>query len=102
MELKSIPSRLECLPIELLGIIVSSISESTDLISLSCVNRLLRRLCVPLLFQYLSVGFSTVGLDRLLMVSRSYLAPYVKTISYEASALVDPREFPACIAEGNL
>jgi hypothetical protein len=37
----------------------------------------------------------------MLKVSRSYLAAYVKKISYEASALIDPREFPACIAEGN-
>ncbi|KAF7177428.1 hypothetical protein CNMCM7691_005633 [Aspergillus felis] len=69
MEFNPIPSRLVCLPVELLEIIVSSIPE---------------------MFQCLNVGFSTVGLERLLKVSKSYLALHVKAISYEASALVDP------------
>jgi hypothetical protein len=95
MDSHSDHSKLDCLPIELLRIIVLCVSERGSLKSLSRVNRLLRQLCVPFLFQTLQVGFSIPELDRLLRVAKSQFAPYVRALSYQASALVDPRK---CLA----
>ncbi|KAL2801761.1 hypothetical protein BJX63DRAFT_426537 [Aspergillus granulosus] len=85
-------SKLDCLPVELLRIIVLFVSERGSLKSLSRVNRLLRQLCVPFLFQTLQVGFSIPELDHLLRVAKSQFAPYVRAINYRASALVDPQQ----------
>ncbi|KAL2801734.1 hypothetical protein BJX63DRAFT_426550 [Aspergillus granulosus] len=90
MDSHSDHSKLDCLPVELLRIIVLFISERGSLKSLSRVNRLLQQLCVPFLFQTLQVGFSIPELDRLLRVAKSQFAPYVRAINYWASALVDP------------
>ncbi|KAL4744427.1 hypothetical protein BDW72DRAFT_209026 [Aspergillus terricola var. indicus] len=84
--------RLYCLPIELLEMIVSFIPENASLKALSRVTKLFRQLCAPKLFQSLQVGFSIPKLDRLLEVSNSQLARYVKVIHYEAPALVDPQQ----------
>ncbi|KAL4802849.1 hypothetical protein BDV18DRAFT_163809 [Aspergillus unguis] len=90
MDFFSDQCKLDRLPIELLEIIVSFIPGTASLKSLSSVSRLFRQLCAPTLFKYLRVGFSTAGLDRLLEVSKTKLAIYIKVINYEASALVDP------------
>ncbi|KAL4948723.1 hypothetical protein BDW69DRAFT_198676 [Aspergillus filifer] len=82
--------KLDNLPIELLEIIVSFIPGKASLKSLSSVSSLFRQLCTPILFKFLSSGFSTQGLNHLLEISNSQLARYVQVIYYEAPALVDP------------
>ncbi|KAL3459615.1 hypothetical protein BJX64DRAFT_301203 [Aspergillus heterothallicus] len=90
MDLFSNQCRLDHLPVELLEMIVSLIQGKAALKSISCVSRLFRQLCAPVLFKVLHVGFSNVGLDRILDVSESPLAHHVKVIHYNAPALVDP------------
>ncbi|KAL4740391.1 hypothetical protein BDV11DRAFT_204312 [Aspergillus similis] len=90
MDLSSDQRKLDHLPIELLEIIVSFIPGKASLKSISSVSSLFRQLCAPSLFESLYVGFSTIGLNRLLEISNSQLARYVKIIHYEAPALVDP------------
>lgn len=80
------------LPEELLEMIIGFVQVDGSLLPLSEVNKLFRRLCAPVLFQTLRVTFSMAGLDRLSQASQSSICPYVKTIRYEASELVDPRK----------
>lgn len=80
------------LPVELLHIIISYIPEKRALIHLSVTNKLFRVLCASHLFQTLNIPFSMAGFNCLLQASQSWIAPYVKSISYEAYELVDPRK----------
>jgi hypothetical protein len=81
-------------PVELLHIIVSYIPDKRALNHLSITNKLFRVLCAPHLFQSLNIPFSMAGFNCLSQASQSWIAPYVRSISYEACELVDPRKSP--------
>ncbi|PWY96034.1 hypothetical protein BO94DRAFT_601201 [Aspergillus sclerotioniger CBS 115572] len=86
-----VPSRsLEHLPTEILETIAMHVMQTSSLKSLSCVNRTLRFICLPHMFEKLTVRFSLDGVERLQQASMSYIAYYVKTICYEASEIIDP------------
>lgn len=85
-------SIMNCLPLELLEIIISFL-PSNSLKRLSSVNRLYRGLCIPLLFRSVQVGITPAQFERLLQISDSSYAPFVKAIRYEANALLDPSTF---------
>ncbi|KAB8069864.1 hypothetical protein BDV29DRAFT_194567 [Aspergillus leporis] len=83
---------LHFLPAELLAIIVQLGQVEGFLKPLSQVNKAFRQLCAPILFSTLRITSSITGLNCLTQASRSPISPYVRTIYYEASELLDPRK----------
>ncbi|KAL4778439.1 hypothetical protein BJX76DRAFT_352609 [Aspergillus varians] len=80
---------MNCLPLELLEIIISFVPPNS-LKRLSSVNKLLRDLCRPLIFRSIQVGIAPAQFEGLLEISNSSYAPFVRAIRYEANALLDP------------
>lgn len=85
------PINLSGLPVELLHVIVSYTDFHT-LRHLSVTNRLFRLLCAPILFEKLSIDSTAAGLHHMVQASKSWIAPFVKEITYEAAEMVDPRK----------
>lgn len=85
------PINLSGLPVELLHAIVSY-TDFHALRHLSVTNRLFRLLCAPILFEMLSIDSTAAGLHRMVQASKSWIAPFVKEITYEAAEMVDPRK----------
>jgi hypothetical protein len=86
------PVSLLNFPVELLHIIISYIPDKRTLSHLSVTNKLFRVLCAYHLFQTINIPFSIAGFNCLLQASQSWIAPYVKSISYDACELADPRK----------
>ncbi|KAL4893425.1 hypothetical protein BDV59DRAFT_207879 [Aspergillus ambiguus] len=87
---KGAACRLACLPAELLYIVLDSIQDVESLKSLSTVNRRFRELCAPRIFRTLNVALSTLGLDILVEISHSAIAPCIREILYEIPQSIDP------------
>ncbi|KAB8226965.1 uncharacterized protein BDW43DRAFT_317283 [Aspergillus alliaceus] len=81
---------LHSLPNELLVIIVQKGKVKGFLKPLSQVSKVFRQLCIPFMFNTLRITASTAGLNCLTQASQSLIRPYVKTIHYEVSELIDP------------
>ena len=92
---------MNCLPLELLEIIISFVPPNS-LKSVSSVNRLLRDLCSPLIFRSIQVGIAPTQFEGLLEISKSSYAPFVRVIRYEANALLDPSEYLYLYCGSNL
>ena len=80
---------IRSLPHELLIIIIDFLCKDS-IRSLSLVNKELRYLCNPYLFQTLKIHFSLTGLYRINQVSQSQIACYTRTIQFFVHELIDP------------
>ncbi|PYH40990.1 uncharacterized protein BP01DRAFT_408515 [Aspergillus saccharolyticus JOP 1030-1] len=81
---------LSCLPTELLFLIVEYVNDQMWLLDLSMVNKQLREICSPAIFETLVVKFTKMGLLNLIKASESPLSRYVRCIRYEAAEILDP------------
>ena len=88
--IQSYCSGLNDLPLELLMHIVEFVKYEDSLLYLSQANQIFRQLCVPHLFQTLKVTLSTTGLDRLIQISNSWIAQYIRVLVYEIPERIDP------------
>ena len=88
--IQSYHSGLNDLPLELLMHIVEFVKYEDSLLSLSLVNQVFRQLCFTHLFRTLKVTFSTAGLDRLIHISNSWIAQYIRVLVYEIPERIDP------------
>jgi hypothetical protein len=91
---KDTPRRLASLPVELVYIILDSLDDIESLKSLSTANKRFRVLCAPRIFRTLNASLSPLGLDMLVEISRSAIAPCIREILYEIPQSIDPRTYP--------
>ncbi|PYH75992.1 hypothetical protein BO82DRAFT_348025 [Aspergillus uvarum CBS 121591] len=80
---------LDTIPTEIILLILTSLQFS-GIKSLSCVNRQLRHICIPLLFQRVEFQFSKEGLRNLSRFNRSNISPYVRCFRYSVPDIIRP------------
>jgi hypothetical protein len=81
-------SKLTLIPVELTLEIIKMLAPR-EIKQLSLVNKRLRAICMPYIFQSLTITFSKVGLERLLRISRSTICEHVSSFTYEAAPLLN-------------
>lgn len=89
-------SLLEHLPLELLQAILEEL-DFASLANLSLVNKAIRSLCLPFLFQCVSFTFSTADFDSLMKLVLSPIGSYVKALKYYTPPILkdsNMRPFP--------
>jgi hypothetical protein len=80
---------LPALPTEILHLILTSL-ETWEVKAFSLVNRRLRDLCLPYLFNRVRFNFSEAGLDGLQQLRNSALRLHVKSLNYTVPQLIKP------------
>lgn len=81
------------LPLEIIILIARSLSLD-DTKHLSQVNRLMRVVCAPLIFQSARVEFSYQSLQRLEALALSEIRHHVSSLTYVVPELLKEGEFP--------
>lgn len=85
----SLTQDLPLLPSEVLSILILALDRPAQL-NLAQVHKHLRSLCLPVIFESISITFSTCGFKRLEHLATSHLSEYVRILEYKTTGLLLP------------